>query len=163
MWPMGLTLTITLIFEFWRSNVTLTFDTWPWARIFMVKFWNSCISDWEGRLILHKGGGSRSFMTMTWPFGAKIRCMDLPDSDRGDFSCRRAVDSSSYEHGHQHHHHKAVSCHKAEQCLYSGRLQAQYNHLLRSIFWSVYVVCHLSPSQSCLQMISSCISFNSDT
>ena len=22
-------------------------------------------------------------------------CMDLPDSDRGDFSCRRAVDSSS--------------------------------------------------------------------
>ena len=26
----------------------------------------------------------------------KVRCMDLPDSDRGDFSCRRAVDSSSY-------------------------------------------------------------------
>ena len=25
----------------------------------------------------------------------KVRCMDLPDSDRGDFSCRRAVDSSS--------------------------------------------------------------------
>ena len=24
--------------------------------------------------------------------------MDLPDSDRGDFSCRRAVDSSSYKH-----------------------------------------------------------------
>ena len=23
--------------------------------------------------------------------------MDLPDSDRGDFSCRRAVDSSSFE------------------------------------------------------------------
>ena len=26
MWPMGLTLTITLTFEFWRSNMTLTFD-----------------------------------------------------------------------------------------------------------------------------------------
>ena len=26
----------------------------------------------------------------------KVRCMDLPDSDRGDFSCRRAVDSSSF-------------------------------------------------------------------
>ena len=26
MWPMGLTLTIALTFEFWRSNVTLTFD-----------------------------------------------------------------------------------------------------------------------------------------
>ena len=25
----------------------------------------------------------------------KVRCMDLPESDRGDFSCRRAVDSSS--------------------------------------------------------------------
>ena len=53
-------LTITLTFEFWRSNVTL-----------MVKFGNSCISEWEGRLTLHKGGGSRSFMTMTmtiwWP------------------------------------------------------------------------------------------------
>ena len=62
--------TITLTFEFWRSNVTLTFDhtrTWPW--IFMAKFWYSCISEWEGWLTLHKGGGSRSFMTMTiwWP------------------------------------------------------------------------------------------------
>ena len=26
MWPMGLTLTMTLTFEFWRSHVTLTFD-----------------------------------------------------------------------------------------------------------------------------------------
>ena len=26
----------------------------------------------------------------------KVRCKDLPDNDRGDFSCRRAVDSSSY-------------------------------------------------------------------
>ena len=45
--------------------------TWPWPWIFMVKFWNSCISEWEGRLTLHKGGGSRSFMTVTmtiwWP------------------------------------------------------------------------------------------------
>ena len=74
-WPMGLTLTITLTFEFWRSNVTLTFDHTQWPRpwIFMVKFWYSCISEWEGRLTLHKGSGSRSFMTMTmtmtiwWP------------------------------------------------------------------------------------------------
>ena len=38
----------------------------------MVRFWNSCISEWEGRLTLHKGGGSRSFMTMTiwWPRSA---------------------------------------------------------------------------------------------
>ena len=73
MWPMGLTLTITLTFEFWRLRVTLTFDHTQWPRpwIFMIKFWYSCISEWEGRLTLHKGGGSRSFMTMTmtiwWP------------------------------------------------------------------------------------------------
>ena len=78
--------------EFQASNVTNGFDLdynldlwilkvkhdldlwphrWPWPWIFMVKFWNSCISEWEGRLTLHKGGGSRSFMTMTmtiwWP------------------------------------------------------------------------------------------------
>ena len=29
-------------------------------------------------------------------FVTKVRCMDIPDSDGGDFSCRRAVDSSSY-------------------------------------------------------------------
>ena len=27
----------------------------------------------------------------------KVRCMDLPDSDWGDLSCRRAVDSSSFK------------------------------------------------------------------
>ena len=26
----------------------------------------------------------------------KVRCNDLPDSDQGDFRCRRAVDSSSF-------------------------------------------------------------------
>ena len=62
----------------------------------MVKFWNSCISEWEGWLTLHKGGGSRSFMTM---IVTKVRCMDLPGSDWGDFSCRRAVDSSSLLRG----------------------------------------------------------------
>ena len=72
MWPMGLTLTITLTFEFEGQ-------TWPWPLTIhmtltmdlMVKFLNSCIWEWEGRLTLHKGGGSRSFMTMTmtiwWP------------------------------------------------------------------------------------------------
>ena len=67
MWPMGLTLTIILNFEIWSSNVTLTVDLTHDLDhgIFVVKFWNSCISEWEGRLTLHKGCGSRSFMTMT--------------------------------------------------------------------------------------------------
>ena len=45
--------------------------TWPWPWIFMVKFWNCCLSEWEGWLTLHKGVSSRSLMTMTmtiwWP------------------------------------------------------------------------------------------------
>ena len=48
-WPSGLTLAMTLNFE----------------------LSNSYISEWEGRLTLNKGSGSRSFMTMTttiwWP------------------------------------------------------------------------------------------------
>ena len=54
-----------------KHDLDLWPHTWPWPWIFMVKFWNSCIPEWEGRLTLHKGGGSRSFMTMTmtiwWP------------------------------------------------------------------------------------------------
>ena len=61
--------------DFWIFKVKCDLDLWPhtwlWPWIFMVKFWNSCISEWEGQLTLHKGGGSRSFMTMTmsiwWP------------------------------------------------------------------------------------------------
>ena len=47
-----------------KCDLELWPHTWPWPWIFMVKFWNSCISEWEGRLTLHKGGGSGSFMTM---------------------------------------------------------------------------------------------------
>ena len=53
--------------DLWILKVKCDFDLWPhtWPWIFMVKFWYSCISEWEGRFTLHKGGGSRSFMTMT--------------------------------------------------------------------------------------------------
>ena len=61
--------------DLWILKVKCDLDLWPhrwpWPWIFMVKFWNSCISEWEGWLTLHKGGGSRSFMTMImtiwWP------------------------------------------------------------------------------------------------
>ena len=61
--------------DLWILKVKRDLDfwphTWPWPCIFMVKFWNSCISKWEGRLTLHKRDGSRSFITMTmtiwWP------------------------------------------------------------------------------------------------
>ena len=54
-----------------KCDLHLWPHTWLWPRIFVVRFWNSCISKWEGLLTLNKGGGSRSFMTMTvtiwWP------------------------------------------------------------------------------------------------
>ena len=56
-------------FDLWILKVKCDLDlwphTWPWPWIFMVKFRNSCISEWEGRLTLLKGGCSRLFMTMT--------------------------------------------------------------------------------------------------
>ena len=48
-----------------KCDLDLCPHIWPWPWIVMVKFWNSCISEWEGQLTLHKGRGSRSFMTMT--------------------------------------------------------------------------------------------------
>ena len=61
--------------DLWIFKAKCDLDLWPyawcWPKIFMIKFWNSCISEWEGRLTLNKGGGSRPFMTMTvtiwWP------------------------------------------------------------------------------------------------
>ena len=36
-----------------KCDLHLWEHTWPWPWIFMVKFWNSCISEWQGRLTLH--------------------------------------------------------------------------------------------------------------
>ena len=72
MLPMGLSLARPRPLEFQGLM-------WPWpltthmalTKDFMVIFWNSCISEWEGRCTLIKGGGCRSFMTMMvtiwWP------------------------------------------------------------------------------------------------
>ena len=78
-WTPGLNVTIWFDLhhnlDLWILKVKHDLDlwphTWPSPWIFMVKFWNTCIPEWEGRLTLHKGVGSRSFMTMTmtiwWP------------------------------------------------------------------------------------------------
>ena len=80
--------------DLWIFKAKCDLDLWPyawcWPRIFMVKFWNSCISEWEGQLTLNKGDGSRSFMTVTI-LVTKVRWKDLPHSDRNDFRCERAV------------------------------------------------------------------------
>ena len=61
-----------------KCGLDLWTYTWHWPWMFMIKFWNSCISEWECRLTLNKGGGRRSFLTMTvtiwWPkSGVKIK------------------------------------------------------------------------------------------
>ena len=68
-------ISIDLGHDLWIFKVKCDLDLWPrtrsWPRIFMVGFWNSCISEWESWLTLNKGSWSRSFMTMAvtiwWP------------------------------------------------------------------------------------------------
>ena len=91
---------------------------WPWAWIFKVKYeicyistkcgpiatrWKANISIWTLGLKFDNGFDLGHDLDI-WIFKVicdldhlvtMVRCKDLPDSDRGDFSCRRAVDSSS--------------------------------------------------------------------
>ena len=65
---------------------------WPWPWIFIVKLWNSRIWGIGRPIDIERKG---PFMTMTGPLVTKVTCSDLPDSDPGDYRCRRVVDSSS--------------------------------------------------------------------
>ena len=91
---------------------------WPWPWIFKVKYEICYISTKTGPIATRRKA-NQSIWTLglkfdngfdlghdldIWIFKVicdldhlvtKVRCKDLPDSDRGDFSCRRAVDSSS--------------------------------------------------------------------
>ena len=50
-----------------KCDLDLWPNTWPWPWIFMVKFLNSCISEWEGRLTL------TMTVTIWWPrLGVRI-------------------------------------------------------------------------------------------
>ena len=94
---------------------------WPWPWIFKVKYEICYISTKSGPIAM-KQKANLSIWTRglkcdngfdlghdidTLIFNVicdfdhlvtKVRCKDLPDSDRGDFRCRCAVDSSSYSH-----------------------------------------------------------------
>ena len=50
-----------------------------------------------GRLIMNKKDVSHPFITMIMTGVTMVRWADVPDSDRGDFRRRRAVDISSSE------------------------------------------------------------------
>ena len=92
---------------------------WPWPLILKVKYEICYISTKSGPIATRQKANI-SIWTLglkfdngfdlghdldIWIFkvicdldhwGTKVRCKDLPDSDRGDFSCWRAVDSSSF-------------------------------------------------------------------
>ena len=92
---------------------------WPWPWIFKVKYEICYISTKSGPIATRRKA-NKSIWTLglkfdngfdlghdldIWIFKVicdldhlvtKVRCKDLPDSDWGDFSCRRAVDSSSF-------------------------------------------------------------------
>ena len=71
MWPMGLTLTITVIFEFWRSNVTLTFNhTHDLDHGFLWSNFEIAVSQ-NGRVDWHctKGVAVGHSWPWPWPFG----------------------------------------------------------------------------------------------
>ena len=93
--------------------------SWPWPWIFKVKY-EICFISTKSGTIATRRKANISIWTLglkfdngfdlghdldIWIFKVicdldqlvtKVRYKDLPDSDRGDFSCRRAVDSSSY-------------------------------------------------------------------
>ena len=100
MWPMGLTFTITLTFKIWRSNVTLTFDHtydlnhgFSWSNVEIALSRNGR-ADWHCTKVAVIHDHDHDLLA------TKVRCMDPPDSDRGDFGCRRVVDSSSSDRGY---------------------------------------------------------------
>ena len=50
-----------------KCDLDLWPHTWPWPWIFMVKFWNSCISESEGRCTMGVAVGHS--WPWPWPFG----------------------------------------------------------------------------------------------
>ena len=79
-WPLAMPLTMNFQAQIWnllsQPKIVLLLQNKKYAyRI-------NCRPQWSSSLTLA--------MTL------KVRCKDLPDSDRGDFRCRRAADPSSF-------------------------------------------------------------------
>ena len=107
----------------WTLGLKCNHQIWPWPWhwpwIFKVKYEICYISTKSGPIATRRKANI-SIWTLglkfdlghdldIWIFKViydldhlvtKIRCKALPDSHWGDFSCRRAVDSSSFQRGH---------------------------------------------------------------
>ena len=85
-WPLDLTLAVTLTFNF-RGQI--------WNLLYLSQKWFNCHKIESTHIDWTDGLNDHQVWPWSWPW--KMRCKDLPDSDQGDFRCRRAVDSSSYK------------------------------------------------------------------
>ena len=123
MWPSGLTLAMTLTLNFqgqiWNflylsqkwsdchetksKHIDWTLGLkcdhrvwpwpWPWPWIVKVKYGICYISAKSGPIATKR----KANISIELQASNVTNGMDLPDSDWGDFSCRRAVDSSSFK------------------------------------------------------------------
>ena len=56
--------------------------------------------EWDSLLTMNEKDASHPFMTMILTCVTLVGWADVPDSDRGDFRCRRAIDISSLIQNH---------------------------------------------------------------
>ena len=90
--------------KLYASNVTIKFDLCHdldyefkgqiWNLPYLTQRWFDCNKMKSTHVEWTKGRNDHQVWPWPWPW--KVRYKDLPDSDRGDFRCRCAVDSSSY-------------------------------------------------------------------
>ena len=90
--------------ELYASNVIIKFDLGHdldyefkgqiWNLPYLTQRWFDCNKMKSTHVEWTKGRNDHQVWPWPWPW--KVRYKDLPDSDRGDFRCRRAVDLSSY-------------------------------------------------------------------
>ena len=83
---------------YWADCMTLPFDrTHDFdLGVSRSESENALSQEWGGRLIKNEKDVSHSFMPMILTCVYMVRWADVPDSDRGDFRRRRAVDISSF-------------------------------------------------------------------
>ena len=84
MWPLDLTLAMTL---------TLNFHGQIWNLPYLSQRWFDCHKMKSKHIEWTEGLNDNQVWPWPWPW--RVRYEDLPESDRGDFRCQHAFDSSS--------------------------------------------------------------------
>ena len=124
MWPWPLISLMTLSLDVSRSNFEIAVSVGlidvKWKGSELIGYWNDYMTlpfdhtldldlrvsrseseidlsqKWNGQLTWNAKDVNHPFMTMILTSVTMVGWADVPDSDRGDFKCRHAVDLSSY-------------------------------------------------------------------